>query len=205
MQSSDEAIISATLEGHILSWNEGAVRLFGYAVEEIVGREVATLVPPDDASDLKRFPELLRSGEEVSRFETVCTRKDGSRRDVLVSISPICDEHGKVVSASAIVRDITKRKRGEVALMEERHLLRTLLDNLPDMIYFKDRESRFTRINKAHANEFGLNDPAQAVGKTDFDFFTAEHAQGAYNDEQEIIRTGQPVLGKEEKETWPDG
>jgi len=205
VQSSDEAIISATLEGHILSWNEGAVRLFGYAVEEIVGREVATLVPPDDASDLKRFPELLRSGEEVSRFETVCTRKDGSRRDVLVSISPICDEHGKVVSASAIVRDITKRKRGEVALMEERHLLRTLLDNLPDMIYFKDRESRFTRINKAHANEFGLNDPAQAVGKTDFDFFTAEHAQGAYNDEQEIIRTGQPVLGKEEKETWPDG
>jgi PAS domain S-box-containing protein len=79
------------------------------------------------------------------------------------------------------------------------------MDNLPDVIYFKDLESRFTRINKAHAKGFGLKDPAQAVGKTDFDFFTAEHAQEAYNDEQEIIRTGQPMLAKEEKETWPDG
>ena len=99
----------------------------------------------------------------------------------------------------------TEKKRAEEALIEERHLLHTLMDNLPDMIYFKDRESRFTRINKAHAKLFGLSDPAQAVGKTDFDFFTAEHAQQAYADEQEIIRTGQPMVGKEEKETWPDG
>jgi PAS domain S-box-containing protein len=79
------------------------------------------------------------------------------------------------------------------------------MDNLPDVIYFKDRESRFTRINKALAKSFGLSDPAQAVGKTDFDFFTGEHAEQAFADEQEIVRTGQPVLGKEEKETWPDG
>jgi PAS domain S-box-containing protein len=79
------------------------------------------------------------------------------------------------------------------------------MDNLPDVIYFKDRESRFTRINKALAKSFGLSDPVQAMGKTDFDFFTDEHAQQAFADEQEIIRTGQPMLGKEEKETWPDG
>lgn len=79
------------------------------------------------------------------------------------------------------------------------------MDNLPDRIYFKDRASRFTRINLADAKSFGLAHPAEAVGKTDFDFFTAEHAQEAYNDEQEIIRTGQPVVDKEEKETWPDG
>src|SRR5208282_5735024 len=101
--------------------------------------------------------------------------------------------------------ELRERKRAEEALIEERHLLRTLMDNLPDTIYFKDRESRFTRINKAHASLFGLNDPAQAVGKTDSDFFTGEHAQQAYADEQEIIRTGRPVLAKEEKETWPDG
>ena len=101
--------------------------------------------------------------------------------------------------------ELRQRKRAEVALIEERHLLQTLMDNLPDAIYFKDRESHFTRINKAHAKLFGLSDPAQAVGKTDFDFFTAEHAQEAYNDEQEIIRTGQPIVDKEEKETWPDG
>ena len=100
---------------------------------------------------------------------------------------------------------IIDRKRAGEALIEERHLLHTLMGSLPDVIYFKDRESHFTRINKAHAKLFGLSDPAQAVGKTDFDFFTADHARKAYRDEQEIIRTGQPVVDKEEKETWPDG
>src|SRR5208282_3513009 len=70
---------------------------------------------------------------------------------------------------------------------------------------FKDRESHFTRINKALAKELGLSDPAQAVGKTDFDFFAAEYAKGFYNDEEKIIRTGRPMVGKEEKITWPDG
>ena len=99
----------------------------------------------------------------------------------------------------------TEMKRAEDALILEKYLFHTLADNLPDVIYFKDRASRFTRINKALAKMFGLSDPAQAVGKTDFDFFAAEHAQKAYNDEQEIIRTGQPIVGTEEMEIWPDG
>jgi PAS domain S-box-containing protein len=103
------------------------------------------------------------------------------------------------------VVELREGERAKAALIEERHLLNALMDNLPDVIYFKDRESRFTRINLAHAKEFGLSHPSQAVGKTDFDFFNAEHAQSAYRDEQEIIRTGQPMVGKEEKETWPDG
>jgi PAS domain S-box-containing protein len=118
---------------------------------------------------------------------------------------PHLDEGGNVVGIIGFAVDITDRKRAEAALIEERHLLHTLMDNLPDVIYFKDRESRFTRINKALAKAFGLKDPAQAVGKTDFDFFTDEHSQQAFADEREIIRTGQPMLAKEEKETWPDG
>jgi PAS domain S-box-containing protein len=104
-----------------------------------------------------------------------------------------------------IVSDVTERKQSKEALMDERHLLHTLMDNLPDTVYFKDRESRFTQINLSLANAFGLNHPSQAVGKTDFDFYSAEHAELAYRDEQEIVRTGQPIVGKEEKETWPDG
>jgi PAS domain S-box-containing protein len=98
---------------------------------------------------------------------------------------------------------INEQNETEKALIREQYLLRTLMDNLPDHIYFKDKESRFIRINKAHAKVFGLNDPVQAIGKTDFDFFTNEHAQQAFEDEQTIIKTGQ-MLQLEEKETHFD-
>jgi rsbT co-antagonist protein RsbR len=88
-------------------------------------------------------------------------------------------------------------------LKQSDDLLRALMETLPDAIYFKDTESRFIRINNTQADRFGLG-PSQAVGKSDFDFFTEEHARPAYNDEQEIIRTGQPLLNLEEEETWPD-
>ena len=90
-------------------------------------------------------------------------------------------------------------------LKEEIFLLATLMDNVPDSIYFKDRESRFTRINRYAAARFGVADPSHAVGRTDADFFTEEHAAKALRDEQEIIRTGQAIVNVEEKETLPDG
>src|SRR5204863_1940396 len=83
-------------------------------------------------------------------------------------------------------------------------LLETLMDNVPDSIYFKDRQSRFTRINRYAAARFGVDSPALAVGRTDFDFFSEEHAAKALRDEQEIIRTGQPLVNVEEKETRAD-
>ncbi len=89
--------------------------------------------------------------------------------------------------------------------ISESYLLHMLMDNVPDAIYFKDLQSRFIRINRGMARLFGLSDPAQAIGKTDFDFFTDEHAQQAYLDEQEVIRTGQPMVAREETEYWPDG
>jgi PAS domain S-box-containing protein len=98
-----------------------------------------------------------------------------------------------------------ERRQAEEALSQERYLLRTLMDNLPDTIYFKDAASRFLRINKALTAYFGLKNPAGAIGKTDFDFFTQEHTQLAVADEQQIIRTGQPIVGKEEKRIWLDG
>lgn len=90
-------------------------------------------------------------------------------------------------------------------ILPEPFLMETLMDNIPDHIYFKDRHSRFIRVNKAMARRFNLRDPGEAIGKTDFNFFTAEHAQQAFDDEQEIIRAGKPMVDREEKETWPDG
>jgi PAS domain S-box-containing protein len=149
--------------------------------------------------------EVIRTGRPIQAIEEKETWPDGRETWVSTTKMSLRDANGNIIGTFGVSRDITARKQAEAALIEERHLLRTLMDNIPDVIYFKDLESRFTRINRALAKAFGLSDPAQAVGKTDFDFFTEEHAQQAFADEQEIIRTGQAMLAKEEKETWPDG
>ena len=92
-----------------------------------------------------------------------------------------------------------------VVRADDRLLIDALLNYTPDHIYFKDLNSRFICNSKAQATKFGLKDPAEAIGKTDFDFFSAEHAQAAFKDEQTILRTGQPIVCKEERLTWPDG
>lgn len=85
------------------------------------------------------------------------------------------------------------------------HLLKQLMDNMSDLIYFKDLHSRFILVNKAYAERVGFKSPNQLIGKTDFDLFTDEHARDAFKDEQRIIKTGVPIIGKEEKETWEGG
>jgi PAS domain S-box-containing protein len=90
-------------------------------------------------------------------------------------------------------------------LSYERDLLRSLLDSSPDQIYFKDTQSRFIKSSKAQAQSFGLQSADELVGKTDFDYFTEEHARPAFEEEQEIIRTGVPLIGQVEKEVWKDG
>ncbi len=129
---------------------------------------------------------------------------DGSVRWVRDSVAAnILAEGG--LALDGVLTDITRHKQTEHALDQERDLLRTLMDTLPDSIYFKDGSSRFLRINKALANRFALTDPAQAIGKTDFDFFTREHAEQAFRDEQQVVKTAQPLVALEEKEVWPDG
>ncbi len=98
-----------------------------------------------------------------------------------------------------------ERRRPAEELLQEGYLLHTLMENLPDNMYFKDAASRFVRINKALTTYFGLSDPGQALGKTDFDFYAEDHARATHADEQAILQTGQPVVGKEEKEVWLDG
>jgi PAS domain S-box-containing protein len=111
--SSDDAIISKTLEGTITSWNAGAQRTFGYAAEEAVGRPITILIPPDRLDEESQIIERLRRGESVRHFETVRLTKDGREINVSLAISPIKDAAAQIIGASKIARDITERKRAE--------------------------------------------------------------------------------------------
>jgi PAS domain S-box-containing protein len=102
-------------------------------------------------------------------------------------------------------RDITSNRQVQARLDEERHLLHMLLDNLPDYIYFKDLEGRFTLANQAHILGFRCGSLSELLGKTDFNFFTEEHARPASDDEQDLVHGRCAVISKEERETWSDG
>ena len=185
--------------------NRAYLKMFGLRkVDDIVGRPIAEQWAPEYRTLIEeRARERSLGLPAPVSYEAVGQRPDGSQFPVHIEVDMVNLPDGP--ATLAFLTDITERKRVEAALIEERNLLHTLMDNIPDHIYFKDRESRFTRINKAQAARFGFSDPAQALGKTDFDFFLPGHAQLAYEDEQEIIRTGKPMVGKEEREDWPDG
>jgi PAS domain S-box-containing protein len=108
-------------------------------------------------------------------------------------------------SAADLRWDVTERQRTTAALAGERQLFSTVMDSLPDNIWFKDRDSRFVAANRAMLSWTGFKNQSEIIGKTDQDIFTGEHANAALADEQRIIATGQPIVGVEEKETWPDG
>ncbi|MGB6488085.1 MAG: PAS domain S-box protein [Steroidobacteraceae bacterium] len=115
VQSSDDAIVSKTLEGIIRSWNRAAERLFGYTAEEAVGQPITLIVPPERVQEEQEILEKLRCGERIDHFETVRVAKSGRRIDVALTISPICNASGVVVGASKIARDISERKASEQA------------------------------------------------------------------------------------------
>jgi PAS domain S-box-containing protein len=152
------------------------------------------------AEELKVF-----DGEPIIDHENTMVFPDGREHTMLTTKLPFRDSEGRICGLVGIGHDITERKQAEAALRHEQTLTATLMENVPDAVYFKDAASRFLRVNRAHSRKFGLSDPAQLAGKSDADFFSGEYARQSLADEQEIIRTGRPLLNVEEKETWLDG
>ena len=113
VESCDDAIVGTTLEGMVVSWNHGAERLYGYSAEEMLGRSVSILISPNRPEELPEILQTIKRGEGVDGLETVRLRKDGSPVEVSLTISPIKDISGRVVGASAVARDITRRKQEE--------------------------------------------------------------------------------------------
>ena len=201
MTNPDLININRLSDGMYISINDGFTRILGYTEEDAIGRtslDMNIWVNPEERINLVNT--LMAKGE-IKNFETKFLSKDGNIVNGIMS-SSLIDLDG-VPHILSIIKDITIHKRAEEALAKEQFLISALMNNLSDYVYFKDRDSRFIRINKSLALSFGLDDPALAEGKTDFDFFTREHAQQAFEDEQTIIRTGQ-LLNIEEKETHPN-
>jgi sigma-B regulation protein RsbU (phosphoserine phosphatase) len=130
---------------------------------------------------------------------------DGLSRTIRIRSRIYCDVATKSQRLAGVMWDITERRRAEADLTHERNLFTALMDNLPENIYFKDLQSRFIAVNHSMALWHGFSDPEDVIGKSDLDLFSAEHAQGALDDEKQIIETGQPIIDQVEKETWFDG
>lgn len=118
VESSFDAIISKDLDGNIVSWNPAAELLYGYTAEEVIGKSVSLLLPPERYNELPGIMERLKRGERIDHFETVRVRKDGRRLDVSLTISPVKTADGKIIGASKIARDISERRRAEAALAD---------------------------------------------------------------------------------------
>src|ERR1700677_4232231 len=140
VDSSDDAIVSKTLEGIITSWNSGAERLFGYSAKEAVGQPITMIIPLDRRDEETKILGRLRQGERIDHFDTVRVRKDGTRLEISLTISPVRDAAGKIIGASKIARDITGRKRVERELHESEQRFRTLADALDTQVQFRTQE-----------------------------------------------------------------
>ena len=169
---------------------------------EAIGKSDYDFFPPDVANKFYDDDQKVFHGEPVINREEHFFDEAGREHWLLTSKLPLHDQGGKIVGLVGIGRDITKRKQAEETLDQERRLLRTLIDNLPDYIYAKDKQGHFVLNNVAHAKSFGAT-PQELLGKSDFDFFPPELAKQFYTDEQKIIETGTPVINQEQYKCNP--
>jgi PAS domain S-box-containing protein len=140
VDSSEDAIVSKTLEGIITSWNAGAERLFGYTASEAVGQHITLIIPIDRRNEETIIIERIKQGQPIEHFDTVRVRKDKTPLDISLTISPIRDASGKIIGASKIARDITQRKQIERQLRDSEGRYRTLADALETQVQFRTQE-----------------------------------------------------------------
>ncbi len=187
VESSEDAILSKTLEGIIVSWNTGACGIYGYMAEEVVGKPVSILVPPNHLDEMPQLLRRVSQGESVEHYETVRRRKDGELITVSLAVSPVRDASGRVVGASTIARDITERKQAEEALRLANAYNRSLLEASLDPLVTIGPDGKVTDVNAATEAATGRS-RAELIG-TDFcDYFT-EPAKARAGYEQ-VFREG---------------
>jgi len=192
-------------EGIIEDLNPASSKLLKRKQTEIQHKYFKELLKKESKKTFnEKFDMFIKKDYKRIEFNIIFKGKK-TNSDITCSVLLVKD--GKIEDDKIVLfaHDITELKEAQKAAAFKSSLLTSLLNNIPDHIYFKDKKSRFIQASKSVADQFGVKSVDELIGKTDFDYFTKEHADPAYQDEQQIIKTGKPIEVKVEKETHPDG
>ena len=195
-ENSAVSIILTDEDENIISWNKYTEKLFGYSDADLHFKPVKSLYPSEEWKKIRS--ENVREKGMQHHLETKIWNKNHELIDVDVSLSIIKNYKGKIIGSIGIIRDITDKKKIEKKLSLEHDLLQSLLDNIPDCIYFKDKKSRFVKVNKAKAKRANST-IEKMIGKTEYDFFPEDYAKKSIDDEEKVMKTGKPIINQIEK------
>ncbi len=196
VESAEECIVGKTLDGVISTWNRGAEKLFGYSASEAVGRNISIIIPPDKQEEERQIMSRILKGERTDNLETVRVSKGGKRIAVLLTISPIFDEKGKIVGASKIGHDISESKRAEKRLQAAHQFQQNMINHIPDPIFMKDRQHRWIGGNKSFW-EFMNGPPEKFIGKSDYEFFPKSEADVFWEKDNKVFNSGEVDINEE--------
>jgi PAS domain S-box-containing protein len=189
VESSDDAIIGKTWDGHIVSWNTGAERLYGYTAGEVIGKPISILLPHERRDELSAILLRIKSGEAVVHLETERRTKNGRTVDVSVTVSPIKNPDGEIFGASSIVRDITERKRAEEAVRRANQNWERTFNAISDLVMVLDEQHRIVRANKAMADALGIMEK-DLIGRFCFEVVHNENQPPAFCPHTVLLKDG---------------
>jgi PAS domain S-box-containing protein len=201
-----DGMIVLDARGEIQDINKRALELLGLSEDQTIGNNFLSmgfLTPKSLSIFVNQFQDLL-SRRIASSSETEITNKNGKKIAVELSSFFLVKKENEVDNFVLVMRDITERKQTEIKLAREHELLQTLMDSIPDSIYFKDSENKFVMVNKAKAARSNVK-PEDMIGKTDFDFLPEEEARKVFEDDEEVMKKGKFMINKVERLTSVDG
>jgi PAS domain S-box-containing protein len=201
-----DGMIVLDARGEIQDVNKRALELLGLNEDQTIGNNFLSmgfLTPKSLSIFVNQFQDLL-SRRIATSSETEITNKNGKKIAVELSSFFLVKKENEIDNFVLVMRDITERKQTEIKLAREHELLQTLMDSIPDSIYFKDGENKFVMVNKAKAARADVK-PEDMIGKTDFDFLSDEEAKKVFEDDEEVMKTGKFIINKIERLTSVDG